>query len=77
MVEVALRCPICAKPATVQLPVRRSADEFCASCDFPLFWSPELVGRDSGGNVSASPCDACAHVNPADSAFCNHCGARI
>lgn len=35
-------CPECGQ-VTHLVAVRRSADEFCGHCDFPLFWAPTAV----------------------------------
>lgn len=35
-------CPGCSR-ITRLVAVRRAADEFCAHCDFPLFWAPTAV----------------------------------
>lgn len=44
---VALACPECGTMATVTLG-RRDAQDFCRSCDFPMFWArPE---RPTGGS---------------------------
>ena len=35
-------CPECGQ--VTELPaIRRSADEFCRHCDYPLFWAPAAV----------------------------------
>ena len=39
---VSITCPECGAPATMD-PSRRDASDFCAHCDFPLFWSRERI----------------------------------
>lgn len=39
---VAITCPECSAPAMVEL-TRRDALDFCARCDFPLFWARDQV----------------------------------
>jgi len=43
-VPVARQCPQCGLPGTV-VGGRRSADDFCQRCDFPLFWAGDRVER--------------------------------
>lgn len=47
-------CPECG--TRTELPaIRRSADEFCAHCDYPLFWvQSALVVTSPGGNSDAT-----------------------
>lgn len=48
LVEVA--CPGCGTPAHVHAD-RRSANDFCATCDHPLFWAgPRTGAAESGGD---------------------------
>lgn len=37
-----INCPECGAPGMVD-PTRRDAGDFCAHCDFPLFWSRERI----------------------------------
>ncbi len=47
-------CPECGHE-TELLTIRRSADEFCRHCDYPLFWAPTgLPGTVPGGNSDAT-----------------------
>jgi hypothetical protein len=39
---VAITCPECSAPAMVEF-TRRDALDFCARCDFPLFWARDQV----------------------------------
>lgn len=40
-----ITCPECGTAALVMLG-RRDAADFCANCDFPLFWTPTAVQRE-------------------------------
>jgi hypothetical protein len=40
-----ITCPECGTAAQVMLN-RRDAADFCANCDFPLFWTPSAVQRE-------------------------------
>ena len=44
-----ITCPECGEISTFET-MRRTADEFCPKCDFPLFWakSDHLGGLDDG-----------------------------
>jgi phage tail-like protein len=44
-------CPVCGQPAEAG-PVRMAADEFCAVCDYPLFWVP---GRRRADDPAIDP----------------------
>lgn len=35
-------CPECGQVSTLPS-IRRASDEFCAHCDFPLFWAPTAI----------------------------------
>ncbi len=37
-----IACPECGKVARL-VTIRRSAEEFCQHCDYPLFWAPAAV----------------------------------
>jgi hypothetical protein len=44
-------CPECG--TRVDLPaVRRSSEEFCSHCDYPLFWAPTAVPSTTPGSSS-------------------------
>ena len=43
-----ITCPQCGQQ-TELLMVRRSSDEFCTHCDYPLFWAPSTVPTTSPG----------------------------
>jgi hypothetical protein len=42
-----IACPECGK-VTRLVAIRRSADEFCTHCDYPLFWAPTAVAVGVG-----------------------------
>lgn len=46
-------CPECGTTAQVTLNRRESLD-FCRTCDYPLFWTPTKVIRDSADSTDAS-----------------------
>ncbi|WP_448071453.1 hypothetical protein [Georgenia yuyongxinii] len=90
--EATLACPECGTVTTVNL-ARRSATDFCPSCDYPLFWArpgqPVAVataGEDarrrlpgaSGSTVLATaPCPSCAELNLPSAALCVRCGSSM
>lgn len=41
-------CPECGQP-THLVAIRRSADEFCTKCDYPLFWAPSAIPMATPG----------------------------
>jgi uncharacterized paraquat-inducible protein A len=49
-----ITCPECG--TVTDLPaIRRSADEFCRHCDYPLFWTPSAVPTTTpGGNADTT-----------------------
>jgi hypothetical protein len=85
-------CPECGTSAQVALN-RREAQDFCARCDFPLFWTPADVIRDGGEGsgenlrrlpgtagrvtVAAVPCPTCAEANPVGAETCLRCGGPM
>ncbi|MBV9823045.1 MAG: hypothetical protein JO144_12465 [Actinobacteria bacterium] len=90
---VAITCPECGAPATVEL-TRRDALDFCQRCDFPLFWSRDQVvvsepldrNDDSlrrlpgtlGRVVIASvPCPHCNEPNLPTASLCVRCGLSM
>ncbi len=82
-------CPECGTQATVALSERDAAD-FCARCDYPLFWTPQTIqlgDRDTDGDtlrrlpgtagqvtVASIPCPHCGEVNPLAAETCTRCG---
>jgi hypothetical protein len=38
----AINCPVCGALGQVD-PTRRDAEDFCAHCDFPLFWAKDRI----------------------------------
>jgi RNase P subunit RPR2 len=79
--EVSITCPACGTTTELSAPLRRSADEFCVNCDYPLFWAPTAptsIGAAAGGpGVADSSCRRCGHVNPNAARFCNMCGEAL
>ena len=85
-------CPECGTQGSVALN-RRDAADFCAACDFPLFWTPSVVVRDQGigtgdnlrrlpgtggrQTVAATPCPTCAEANPISAEHCLRCGGPM
>lgn len=74
--SVEVTCPRCAFQTVFQ-EIRRSADEFCPDCDFPLFWAgpPSAEGVDESGDAfrrlpGAEGRDAIGDRE------CPHCGER-
>jgi len=43
-------CPECGWVQTIA-PSRRDARDFCARCDFPLFWTPDALARGAAFDV--------------------------
>lgn len=84
MGEVTISCPRCARQTTLSTPMQRSADEFCAECDFPLFWAPASDRAESGSGelrdterLPDASCARCGMDNPVGSRFCNVCGEQL
>jgi phage tail-like protein len=50
VVLAGITCPQCLTPSVLQT-VRMAADEFCQTCDFPLFWAPGGVAPGSSGEA--------------------------
>ncbi|MFN2608117.1 MAG: hypothetical protein ABR511_09510 [Acidimicrobiales bacterium] len=52
-----IQCPSCGAVADLGV-IRHGADEFCSSCDFPLFWAraeePDVDLGDDGEDVLAA-----------------------
>jgi len=85
-------CPECGTRAPVTLN-RRDAVDFCAKCDFPLFWTPTEISRGSGEGggdslrrlpgtagrqtVASVPCPSCAEANPLGTDTCLRCGGPM
>lgn len=49
--RVPVQCPECGASGLVT-PNRRDATDFCAQCDFPLFWTPAAVILDGGDGTA-------------------------
>ena len=85
-------CPECGTVAMVALSRRESGD-FCARCDYPLFWTPTQIVLDSGGAsseslrrlpgtsgqavVASAACPHCAEGNPITAVVCARCGGLM
>ena len=67
-------CPECGQLATVNM-ARRSADDFCRNCDFPLFWAKGTVITPEGQETRASLRRLPGTVGRAGTAslICPHC----
>jgi hypothetical protein len=44
-------CPECGQLSRF-VAIRRAADEFCAHCDYPLFWAPTALPLVTGATAS-------------------------
>jgi hypothetical protein len=89
---VEVTCPECGALATVRAG-RRTAGDFCPSCDYPLFWArPQAVTgpavrtddalrRAPGASGSLVPtslaCPECAELNLPSAVVCVRCGAPM
>jgi hypothetical protein len=84
-------CPVCAQVNDL-VAIRRHADEFCAVCDYPLFWAPTAVPRPiddptvslgrlpgvSGrGQLPSRECWECHELNPLWEVVCIRCGREL
>ena len=85
-------CPSCGTAATVTLNRRESRD-FCRVCDYPLFWTPGAVVRDSAPGtgeslrrlpgqagrvtVASQPCPTCAEPNALSALICIRCSGPM
>jgi len=87
-----IACPGCG--AVVDLPaMSRSSEEFCPSCDFPLFWAGGGGRHDDEGSlalavrrrpgtsgrqlVATETCPACQELNKPTNTYCQRCGAEL
>lgn len=84
-----ITCPECGTVANVQL-TRRESGDFCAKCDFPLFWTPATIQLGEGATdgatlrrlpgtggkqtVASTPCPHCREANAITSSTCARCG---
>ncbi len=85
-------CPECGTVAMVAL-TRRESEDFCRSCDFPLFWTPSKVVLDSGSTagdslrrlpgtsgrvtVGSIECPTCSEGNVVTAETCVRCGGPM
>jgi ssDNA-binding Zn-finger/Zn-ribbon topoisomerase 1 len=84
-----ITCPECGTVAQVQL-TRRESGDFCAKCDFPLFWTPSTIQLGEGATdgatlrrlpgtggkqtVASTACPHCREANPITNSTCFRCG---
>lgn len=82
-------CPSCGATARVTLN-RREANDFCQTCDYPLFWTPSKIFRESSGDgddslrrlpgtvgratLASLSCPTCAEPNALSAQTCVRCG---
>lgn len=85
-------CPECGTVARVAIN-RRESHDFCAECDFPLFWTPsQVVLGDAGAAgaalrrlpgtagraaIGALTCPHCTEANPISGETCLRCGGEL
>jgi hypothetical protein len=85
-------CPECGRVSMVTLTRRESVD-FCESCDYPLFWTPNKIMLDASGlyddslrrlpgtvgrvSITSFPCPHCAEPNQVTAADCVRCGLPL
>ena len=90
--RMAVECPGCGTDVEIE-PGSRSAELFCARCDYPLFWvtpprSPEdddtgdmvLRRRPGAAGIrlpASVPCPTCRELNVVLEVFCLRCGAPM
>jgi len=44
-------CPECGQTSSF-VAIRRSSDEFCTQCDYPLFWAPSAIPMATPGSTN-------------------------
>ena len=85
-------CPECGRVAMVTLTRRESVD-FCESCDYPLFWTPNRILLDAASlyddslrrlpgtvgrvAIASLPCPHCAEPNQVTAVNCVRCGRPL
>ena len=85
-------CPECGTVAVVAL-TRRESEDFCRTCDFPLFWTPSKIVLDAGTTagdslrrlpgtsgrvtVGSIECPTCAEGNVVTAEVCLRCGGPM
>lgn len=85
-------CPECGQLTTVNM-ARRSSDDFCRICDFPLFWAKGTVitpeGQENGASLRRLPgtvgraatasliCPHCAEPNSPTAEICVRCALSL
>ena len=88
---VPVECPSCGRISRID-PTARSRDEFCGSCDYPLFFAVEVPRQDTSAlgegrrrlpgmtglrTVGALRCPTCNEPNPATAERCVRCGSIL
>lgn len=86
-----VECPSCGRISRID-PTARSRDEFCRSCDYPLFWAVDtpreatlelgegrrrLPGMTGLRTVGSLRCPSCTEPNPASAERCVRCGSEL
>jgi hypothetical protein len=86
-----ITCPECAYVSDL-VAIRRSGDDFCTHCDYPLFWAPtaetrpddnpaprlgRLPGVSGRGQGISRECSECYEPNPLSEPFCTRCGREF
>lgn len=85
-------CPGCGRSSWIHTR-RRSSEDFCPDCDYPLFWARARVLRAEGDSDGASvrrlpgtagrttvatrPCPSCSELNPLGNVTCLRCGSLM
>ncbi|MGN6245228.1 MAG: hypothetical protein ACTHQ3_16360 [Motilibacteraceae bacterium] len=85
-------CPGCGRSSWIHTR-RRSSEDFCPDCDYPLFWARGRVVRADGDSDGASvrrlpgtagrttvatrPCPSCSELNPLGNVTCLRCGSLM
>lgn len=85
-------CPGCGRSSWIHTR-RRSSEDFCPDCDYPLFWARGRVLRADGDSDGASvrrlpgtagrttvatrPCPSCSELNPLGNITCLRCGSLM
>lgn len=85
-------CPGCGRSSWIHTR-RRSSEDFCPGCDYPLFWARGRVLRAEGDadgasvrrlpgtagrtTVATRPCPSCSELNPLGAVTCLRCGSLM
>lgn len=92
LATVTVECPACGTPAAVA-PGDRRAEDFCRTCDEPLFWAGGAVPRRASvlsddalrrlpgtagvGRTTGVPCPTCAELNSTLATVCARCSGPM